>query len=194
MDAVVSDTMAEQQNAEIERTVRQERGRLFNFIRKRVRHDDDAQDILQDVFWQLIDAYRRLETIERVTSWLFQVARNKIADTYRSKKPEAMLQTKAEREDGTEMNLQDNPCGLVGKPRGAVHPRRHLERNRNCRGRTASATTRCFHLARIRGDELHGHVGAHGRYGECVAPAEALCAALSASEVLVRSNLKQEKK
>lgn len=86
------------------------------FIRKRVRHDDDAQDILQDVFWQLIHAYRRLETIERVTSWLFQVARNKIADTYRSKKPEAMLQTKAEREDGTEMNLQDILADLSESP------------------------------------------------------------------------------
>ena len=50
MNAVVAETMADQQNAEIERTVRKERGRLFNFIRKRVRHDDDAQDILQDVF------------------------------------------------------------------------------------------------------------------------------------------------
>ena len=75
MDAVVNNAMADQQNAEIERTVRTERGRLFNFIRKRVRHEDDAEDILQDVLWQFIEAYRRLETIERVTSWLFQVAR-----------------------------------------------------------------------------------------------------------------------
>jgi RNA polymerase sigma factor (sigma-70 family) len=114
MDAVVSDTMTEQQNAEIERTVRKERGRLFNFIRKRVRHDDDAQDILQDVFGQLIDAYRKLETIERVTSWMFQVARNKIADTYRNKTPEAMLQTKTEREDG--WNLQDILADLSESP------------------------------------------------------------------------------
>ena len=102
MDAVVTDTMADQQNAEIERTVRKERGRLFNFIRKRVRHDDDAEDILQDVFWQLIEAYRRLETIERVTSWLFGVARNKIADSYR--KPKASFRTERE---GMELNLED---------------------------------------------------------------------------------------
>ena len=87
MNAVVSNAMADQQNAEIERTVRTERARLFNFIRKRVRHEDDAEDILQDVLWQFIEAYRRLETIERVTSWLFQVARNKIADSYRKKSP-----------------------------------------------------------------------------------------------------------
>ena len=87
MNAVVSNAMADQQNAEIERTVRTERARFFNFIRKRVRHEDDAEDILQDVLWQFIEAYRRLETIERVTSWLFQVARNKIADSYRKKSP-----------------------------------------------------------------------------------------------------------
>ena len=104
MDAVVSNAMADQQNAEIERTVRTERGRLFNFIRKRVRHEDDAEDILQDVLWQFIEAYRRLETIERVTSWLFQVARNKIADSYRKK---ASPRTVAQGREGTEIDLED---------------------------------------------------------------------------------------
>ena len=107
MDAVVSNAMADQQNAEIERTVRTERGRLFNFIRKRVRHEDDAEDILQDVLWQFIEAYRRLETIERVTSWLFQVARNKIADSYRKKSSETSLRTVAEGGEGTEVDLED---------------------------------------------------------------------------------------
>ena len=104
MDIVHSNTMADLQNVEIEKTVRRERGRLFNFIRKRVRHDDDAEDILQDVFWQLIEAYRRLETIDRVTSWLFRVARNKIADSYRNAKPKASFRTECE---GMELNLED---------------------------------------------------------------------------------------
>ena len=107
MDAVISNTMADQQNTEIERTVRTERGRLFNFIRKRVRHEDDAEDILQDVLWQLTEAYHRLETIERVTSWLFQVARNKIADRYRKKSSEVSLRTVAGGGEGTEVNLED---------------------------------------------------------------------------------------
>ena len=107
MDALATDTMTDQQNAEIERTVRKESGRLFNFIRKRVRQDDDAQDILQDVFWQLIEAYRRLETIERVTSWLFQVARNKIADSYRNTRPQASFRTEGAREEGMELSLED---------------------------------------------------------------------------------------
>ena len=107
MDALVAETMTDQQNAEIERTVRKESGRLLNFIRKRVPQDDDAQDILQDVFWQLIEAYRRLETIERVTSWLFQVARNKIADSYRNTKPKASFLAEGEREEGMELSLED---------------------------------------------------------------------------------------
>ena len=106
MDAVVANTMTDQQNAEIERTVRTESGRLFNFINKRVRDPDDAEDILQDVFWQLIEAYRKLETIERVTSWLFQVARHKIADRYRRAKSVVVV-GKAEREERTELNLED---------------------------------------------------------------------------------------
>ena len=77
------------QNLEIERTVRKERRRLLSFIRTRVPNEDDAQDILQDVFGELIEAYRGLETIERVTAWLFRVARNKITDAYRSRRPES---------------------------------------------------------------------------------------------------------
>ena len=107
MDAAYNDTWVGQQNLEIDRTVRKERDRLLRFIRTRVRNEDDAQDILQDVFWQLIEAYRGPETIERVTSWLFQVARNKIVDRYRRKEREAPLRTAAEREEGASINLED---------------------------------------------------------------------------------------
>ena len=107
MDAVYNDSLVGRQNLEIDRTVRQERDRLLRFIRTRVPNEDDAQDILQDVFWQLIDAYRGLETIERVTAWLFQVARNKIVDRYRRNKREAPHRPAAEREDGTSINLED---------------------------------------------------------------------------------------
>ena len=107
MDATYTDTLVGRQNLEIDRTVRQERDRLLRFIRTRVPNEDDAQDILQDVFWQLIEAYRRLETIDRATSWLFQVARNKIVDRYRRKKREAPLRTAAEREERASINLED---------------------------------------------------------------------------------------
>ncbi len=88
MDAANRDSVSGQ-NLEIERTVRKERRRLLSFIRTRVQNEDDAQDILQDVFGELIEACRGLETIERATAWLFRVARNKITDAYRRRRPES---------------------------------------------------------------------------------------------------------
>ena len=116
MDAAYNDTVVGRQNLEIDRTVRKERHRLLRFIRTRVRDEDDAQDILQDVFWQLIEAYRGLETIERVTSWLLQVARNKIVDRYRRNKREAPLRPAAEREEGASINLEDILADLSEGP------------------------------------------------------------------------------
>ena len=90
MNAALADTAYtvvhqnhEIQNHEIEDTLRREHGRLLGFIRARVRDEEDAQDILQDVFSRLVEAYRRLESIDRVTAWLFQVTRNRITDLYR---------------------------------------------------------------------------------------------------------------
>ncbi|HEY6952359.1 MAG TPA: RNA polymerase sigma factor [Bacteroidota bacterium] len=80
-----------QKNAEkIDSTVKTERRRLLDFIRKRVRSEEDAEDILQDVFVQLASNYSVTEPIEQLTSWLFTVARNKIIDLYRKRKPESL--------------------------------------------------------------------------------------------------------
>lgn len=87
MDSVQHIAVAEEQNERIEQTVRKEGGRLLNFIQRQVPDDDDARDIFQDVFSQLIESYRGLERIEQVGAWLFRVARNKIADLYRRKRP-----------------------------------------------------------------------------------------------------------
>ena len=106
MDAVFSNTVSGQ-NLEIERTVRKESGRLLNFIRTRVRTEDDAQDILQDVLGELIEAYRGLETIERVTAWLFQVARNKITDLYRKRRPESRIRSARARDIEPDTTLDD---------------------------------------------------------------------------------------
>lgn len=114
MDTVYTNVITDRQNVEIEKTVRRERGRLLNFIRKRVRTDDVAEDILQEVLGQLTQAYRRLETIERVTSWLFQVARHKIADTYRKKRPTSL--PSANRGDGRESTLDDTASDLSQSP------------------------------------------------------------------------------
>jgi RNA polymerase sigma factor (sigma-70 family) len=87
--ALSFDGMAREQNRRIAEAVRLERARLKNFIRKRVQDERDAEDILQDVFYELVEAYRMMKPIERVSAWLYRVARNRIADLFRKKRPEA---------------------------------------------------------------------------------------------------------
>lgn len=73
-----------------EQTFRTERKRLFDFIRRRVRTNEDAEDIMEDVFYQMLSSYSVTEPIEKMTSWLFTVARNKVIDWYRKKRPESL--------------------------------------------------------------------------------------------------------
>jgi RNA polymerase sigma factor (sigma-70 family) len=79
--------MADAQNRQIQETVARERRRLLEFIRKRIPRQDDAEDILQDVFYEFTEMYRLMKPVEQITSWLFTVARNKITDRFRKKKP-----------------------------------------------------------------------------------------------------------
>lgn len=74
----------------ISEVVLRERSRLRNFIRRRVPDPRDAEDILQDVFYELVEANRLLMPIEHVTGWLFRVARNRITDLFRKKSPESL--------------------------------------------------------------------------------------------------------
>ncbi len=83
------DHMALEQDQRISEVVKREQSRLRNFIRRRVPDPRDAEDILQDVFYKLVEANRLLMPIEHVTGWLFQVARNRITDLFRKKKPES---------------------------------------------------------------------------------------------------------
>ena len=83
-------TITKENAVELDRTMRSERKRLLDFIRKRVRNQSDAEDILQDVFYQLATSYSVTEPIEKLTAWLFTVARNKIIDWYRKRKPESL--------------------------------------------------------------------------------------------------------
>jgi RNA polymerase sigma factor (sigma-70 family) len=82
--------MAREQNQRISDVVQREQSRLRNFIRRRVPDARDAEDILQDVFYELVEANRLLMPIEHVTGWLFRVARNRITDLFRRKKPEPL--------------------------------------------------------------------------------------------------------
>src|SRR5258708_18570173 len=75
------------QDQRISQVVDRERARLLNFIRRRVPDPRDAEDILQDVFYDLVEANRLLMPIDHITGWLFRVARNRIIDLFRKKKP-----------------------------------------------------------------------------------------------------------
>ena len=101
--------MALEQDQRISEVVKREQSRLLNFIRRRVPDPRDAEDILQDVFYELVEANRLLMPIEHVTGWLFRVARNRITDLFRKKKPESFSDTAIanEDEDGELLQLED---------------------------------------------------------------------------------------
>src|SRR5216110_3017396 len=82
--------MALDQDERIAEVVKREQSRLLRFIRRRVRDPGDAEDILQDVFYALVEANRLLMPIDHVTGWLFRVARNRIIDLFRRKRPERL--------------------------------------------------------------------------------------------------------
>lgn len=79
-----------EQNKEIQQTISGERQRLLGFIRQRVPSLSDAEDVLQEVFYELVEMYRLTKPIDQTVSWLFTVARNKINDFYRKKKTDAL--------------------------------------------------------------------------------------------------------
>ena len=99
--------MALEQDERITGVLKREQARLRNFIRRRVRDAGDAEDILQDVFYELVEANRLLMPIEHITSWLFRVARNRITDLFRKKKTESFSDAAVADADGELLQLQD---------------------------------------------------------------------------------------
>ena len=100
-------SMMVQQDQQISEAIERERPRLRNFIRRRVPDQSDAEDILQDVFSELVEAYRMMKPLEQVTAWLFRVARNRITDLFRSKKREASTEPAVTTEDGETLQWED---------------------------------------------------------------------------------------
>src|SRR5215471_18239267 len=81
--------MMAQQDQQISEAIEREKPRLRNFIRKRVADESDAEDVLQEIFYELVEAYRLMKPVEQVSAWLFRVARNRITDLFRKKRREA---------------------------------------------------------------------------------------------------------
>ena len=96
-----------EQDRQISEVVAVEGSRLRNFIRRRVPDSRDAEDILQEVFYELVEANRLLMPIEHVTGWLFRVARNRITDLFRKKKPETFSDSAVEDEHGELLRIED---------------------------------------------------------------------------------------
>src|SRR5579863_4091493 len=105
-----------EQDREIAKVIAEERPRLRSFIRRRVANEADADDLLQDVFAELVEAYRLLMPIEFVTGWLFRVARNRITDLFRKRRPEAFSDALREDEDGELLAVEELLPSAEGGP------------------------------------------------------------------------------
>ena len=106
-DAASLERMTLEQDQRISEVVKRERSRLGSFIRRRVPDPRDAEDILQEVFYELVEANRLLMPIEHVTGWLFRVARNRITDLFRKKRPELFGDAAMADDDGEMLQLED---------------------------------------------------------------------------------------
>src|SRR5947199_30679 len=104
-----------EQDQQISETIEREQVRLRNFIRRRVDDESDADDILQDVFYELVEAYRLMQPIEQVGAWLFRVARNRIIDRFRKRKTKPLSEQIAE--DGEVLMLEE----LLPSPDAGPH-------------------------------------------------------------------------
>jgi RNA polymerase sigma factor (sigma-70 family) len=92
---------------QISEAARREGSRLRNFIRRRVANPDDVEDVLQDVFSELVESFQLMRPIEHIGPWLFRVARNRIIDLYRKRRPEISANAPVDDEEGSEVEFQD---------------------------------------------------------------------------------------
>ena len=107
MDAALNAVLTSSaQDREIAATVRRERGRLLAFIRRRVLDAAEAEDVLQEALYELVAAYRLMQPVEQAGAWLMRVARNRIIDRFRKKKPELLA------DQGVEFDEDEDVGGL----------------------------------------------------------------------------------
>jgi len=107
MNGTASITSMSEQDRRISEVMAEQGSRLRNFIRKRVPNEADVEDLLQDVFYELVEANRLLMPIDHLTGWLFRVARNRIIDLFRKKRPENFGEVATRDEDGELFEIED---------------------------------------------------------------------------------------
>ena len=96
-----------EQDRQIADVIAKEQPRLRSFIRRRVANEADVEDLLQEVFFELVRAHRLLLPIDFVTGWLYRVARNRITDLFRKKKPQTFSEAASETDEGELLQLED---------------------------------------------------------------------------------------
>ena len=106
-EALREQWMMAEQDERISEAIDRDKTRLRNFIRRRVADPSDAEDILQEVFYELVETYRLMKPIEQVGAWLFRVARNRITDLFRKRKPGASTNDPVVAEEGELLTLED---------------------------------------------------------------------------------------
>lgn len=116
-----------EQDRRISEVVAKQGARLRNFIRRRVPNDADVEDLLQEVFYELVEANRLLMPIEYVTGWLFEVARNRITDLFRKKRPESFSDAAVLEEDGELLRIEDLLPSADAGPEAAYVRREMLD-------------------------------------------------------------------
>jgi RNA polymerase sigma factor (sigma-70 family) len=104
---VIEKDMVREQDRKISEAVERERSRLRNFVRRRVADPSDVEDILQDVFFEFVEAYRLMKPIEQAGAWLFRVARNRIIDRFRKKRPELLQDLRGASDDGEMLSIEE---------------------------------------------------------------------------------------
>ena len=108
MDEALRNGLMAKQDQRISEAITRDYSGLRAFIRKRVANKTDAEDILQEVFYELVEAYRMMKPVEQVTAWLFRVARNRITDLFRKKTRDAQtLEPPRVTEEGEQLRLED---------------------------------------------------------------------------------------
>ena len=163
--------MAEQ-NRRLTEAIARESGRLGSFIRRRVPDPGEAEDILQDVFFELVEAWRLPEPIEQVGAWLFRVARHRIVDRFRKRREEPM--PVAVQEDGDEEHwLEAALPADDGGPEAAYLRRLWLDAIATALEELAPGAAGNIHRPRDRRPQLQGNGGGERRAHEYLARLEA---------------------
>ena len=117
----IAERTQREQDRQISEAVEREQPRLRNFIRRRVADDNDVEDILQEVFYELVEVYRGTHPVELASAWFYRVARNRIIDLFRKKKPESLNET-ISGEEGEDLHFEDLLPSLDAGP-DAVYAR-----------------------------------------------------------------------